>query len=173
MFHHRPKLRFYRCSSIRITSKIVRGKKSGHYWCLFRLTAKNQCFSTTKYFNVFIYVLPLLFPVQYPSFRSEPTSVVQSPGSAVRLWCSASPSSASVSWHFQGLPLDRDTLPGVELTQDSIRISNLTSRHAGVYQCVARFSHGAAVASRLARVALAGEENHASLHTSKRVEIKK
>ncbi|XP_013887566.1 cell adhesion molecule-related/down-regulated by oncogenes [Austrofundulus limnaeus] len=93
--------------------------------------------------------------LQYPSFLSEPTSVVQSPGSTVRLWCSVSLPSASVSWRFRGLPLDRDTLPGVELAQDSLRISNLTSRHAGVYQCVARFGHGPAVASRLAHVALA------------------
>ncbi|XP_037534245.1 cell adhesion molecule-related/down-regulated by oncogenes [Nematolebias whitei] len=92
---------------------------------------------------------------QRPSFLSEPSSVVQSPGSVVRLVCSVSPPSAVVSWRFRGLLLDRDTLPGVELDRDSLTISNLTSSHAGVYQCVARFSHGPAVASRLARVALA------------------
>lgn len=92
---------------------------------------------------------------QYPSFRSEPTSVVEAPGSAVRLQCSVNPPSALVSWRFRGLPMDRDTLPGVELGRDSLVISSLTPDHAGVYQCVARLSHGPPVASRLARVALA------------------
>uniref|UniRef100_A0A3B3YYF0 Cell adhesion associated, oncogene regulated n=1 Tax=Poecilia mexicana TaxID=48701 RepID=A0A3B3YYF0_9TELE len=92
---------------------------------------------------------------QYPSLRSEPTSVVQSPGSAVRLQCSASPPSAAVSWRFRGRPLDRDALPGVELGRGSLVISSLTPDHAGVYQCVAHSGRGPAVASRLARVALA------------------
>ncbi|XP_070399320.1 cell adhesion molecule-related/down-regulated by oncogenes isoform X1 [Nothobranchius furzeri] len=92
---------------------------------------------------------------QYPSFLSEPTSVVQSTGSVAHLQCSASPSSAVVSWLFQGLPLDQGALTGVEFKQDSLIISNLTSRHAGVYQCVARSGHGSAVVSRLARVAIA------------------
>lgn len=84
--------------------------------------------------------------------------MVQSPGSVVRLVCSVSPSSAAVSWRFRGLLLDRDAPPGVELGPDSLTISSLTSSHAGVYQCVARFGHGPAVASRLARVALAGTD---------------
>uniref|UniRef100_A0A3Q3AIH6 Cell adhesion associated, oncogene regulated n=1 Tax=Kryptolebias marmoratus TaxID=37003 RepID=A0A3Q3AIH6_KRYMA len=87
---------------------------------------------------------------QHPSFVSEPTSVVQSPGSAARLRCSASPPSAAVSWRFRGVLLERGALPGVELGRDSLVISNLTAAHAGVYQCVARLGHG-----RLARVALA------------------
>ncbi|KAM4743350.1 cell adhesion molecule-related/down-regulated by oncogenes [Anableps anableps] len=97
---------------------------------------------------------------QYPSLRSEPTSVVQSPGSVVRLQCLVSPPSAAVSWRFRGLPLDQDTLPGVELGQGSLVIPNLTPDHAGVYQCVARLGHGPAVASRLARVALAEIEEY-------------
>ncbi|XP_041850787.1 cell adhesion molecule-related/down-regulated by oncogenes [Melanotaenia boesemani] len=90
-----------------------------------------------------------------PSFRSEPASLVKSRGSVVRLQCLVSPPSAVVSWRFRGLPLDRDTLPGVEFSKSSLTISSLTPSHAGVYQCVARFDHGPAIASRLARVAVA------------------
>uniref|UniRef100_A0A672FVJ7 Cell adhesion associated, oncogene regulated n=1 Tax=Salarias fasciatus TaxID=181472 RepID=A0A672FVJ7_SALFA len=89
------------------------------------------------------------------SFSSEPASVVQSRGSAARLSCSVSPSSAVVSWRFRGRPLDSDTLPSVELSGGSLTISSLMPGHAGVYQCVARLGHGPAVASRLARVAIA------------------
>lgn len=112
---------------------------------------------------------------QYPSLRSEPTSVVQAPGSAVRLQCSVNPPSALVSWRFRGLPMDRDMLPGLELGRDSLVISNFTPDHAGVYQCVARLSHGPAVASRLARVALAGTltVNNLTLHTSLQRVLKK
>lgn len=69
-----------------------------------------------------------------------------------------SPSSAEVSWRFRGLPLDLDTLPGVELSEGSLTISSLKPGHVGVYQCVARLEHGPAVASRHARVAIAGTD---------------
>ncbi|XP_035479264.2 cell adhesion molecule-related/down-regulated by oncogenes [Scophthalmus maximus] len=92
---------------------------------------------------------------QYPSFSSEPASLVQSRGSVARLRCSADPPSATVSWRFRGLPLDQDTLPGVELNGGSLTISSLKPGHVGLYQCVARFDHGPAVASRLARVDIA------------------
>lgn len=92
---------------------------------------------------------------QYPSFHSEPASLVQSQGSVVHLQCSVSPPSAVVSWRFRGLPLDRDTLPSVELGSGSLTISSLMPSHAGVYQCVARLDHGPAIASRYARVAIA------------------
>ncbi|KAA8594104.1 hypothetical protein FQN60_004938 [Etheostoma spectabile] len=92
---------------------------------------------------------------QYPSFRSEPASVVQSPGSVARLLCLVSPPSASVSWRFRGRPLDRDNLSGVELNQGSLTISSLKPSHVGVYQCVARLDHGPAIASRHAHVAIA------------------
>ncbi|KAM4566828.1 cell adhesion molecule-related/down-regulated by oncogenes isoform 2-T3 [Odontesthes bonariensis] len=92
---------------------------------------------------------------QYPSFRSEPASLVKSRGSVARLQCLVSPPSATVSWRFRGLPLDRDTLPGVQLSKGSLTISTLTPSHAGAYQCVARLDHGPAIASRLARVVLA------------------
>ncbi|XP_024910728.1 cell adhesion molecule-related/down-regulated by oncogenes isoform X2 [Cynoglossus semilaevis] len=91
----------------------------------------------------------------YPSFSSEPSSVVQSKGSVVRLRCSVNPPSASVSWRFQGLPLNQDTLSGVELSGHSLLISSLKSNHVGVYQCVARLQHGPAIASSLARVDIA------------------
>lgn len=95
---------------------------------------------------------------QYPSFHSEPASLVQSQGSVVHLQCSVSSPSAVVSWRFRGLPLDRDTLPGVELGSGSLTISSLMPSHAGVYQCVARLDHGPAIASRYARVAIAGTD---------------
>ncbi|XP_060903064.1 cell adhesion molecule-related/down-regulated by oncogenes isoform X2 [Labrus mixtus] len=92
----------------------------------------------------------------YPSFLSEPSSLVQSQGSVARLRCSVTPSSAVISWRFRGLPLGRDTLPGLELDQGSLTISSLKPGHVGAYQCVARLGrHGPAVASRRARVAIA------------------
>ncbi|TKS80715.1 Cell adhesion molecule-related/down-regulated by oncogenes [Collichthys lucidus] len=92
---------------------------------------------------------------QYPSFLSEPASLVQSRGSAAHLHCLVSPPSAVVSWRFKGLPLVQDTLPGVELNAGSLTISSLKPGHVGVYQCVAHLGHGPAIASRHARVAIA------------------
>lgn len=92
---------------------------------------------------------------QYPSFRSEPASLVQSQGSAARLRCLVSPPSAVVSWRFGGLPLDQRSLAGVVLSEGSLTIPSLQPRHVGVYQCVARLDHGPAVASRRAHVAIA------------------
>ena len=73
-----------------------------------------------------------------------------------------------VSWRFRGRPLDQDTLPGVQLSQDSLTIPSLKPSHVGVYQCVARLDRGPAVASRHARVAIAGTdtENYPSVITS-------
>uniref|UniRef100_G3PF72 Cell adhesion associated, oncogene regulated n=1 Tax=Gasterosteus aculeatus aculeatus TaxID=481459 RepID=G3PF72_GASAC len=95
-----------------------------------------------------------LLSSQYPSFRSEPASLVQTRGSVARLLCLASPPSAIVSWRFGGRPLGRDTVPGVEIHEDSLIIPSLQPGHVGVYQCVARLDHGA-IASRHARVAIA------------------
>lgn len=95
---------------------------------------------------------------QLLSFQSEPTSLVQSRGSVARLRCLASPPSAVVSWRFGGLPLDKDTLPGLEITEDSLTISSLKLSHVGVYQCVARLDRGPAIASRQARVTIAGTD---------------
>ncbi|XP_030008692.1 cell adhesion molecule-related/down-regulated by oncogenes isoform X2 [Sphaeramia orbicularis] len=92
---------------------------------------------------------------QYPSFRSEPTSLVQSLGSVAHLRCSVNPPSAVVSWRFGGRPLDPDALPGLEISGGTLTISSLQPGHVGAYQCVARSEHGPAVASRQARVAIA------------------
>ncbi|KAM8903269.1 cell adhesion molecule-related/down-regulated by oncogenes isoform 1-T3 [Spinachia spinachia] len=92
---------------------------------------------------------------QYPSFRSEPASLVQTRGSVARLLCLASPPSATVSWRFGGRPLGQDTLPDVEIHEGSLTIPSLQHGHVGVYQCVARLDHGPAIASRHARVAIA------------------
>uniref|UniRef100_H3C632 Cell adhesion associated, oncogene regulated n=1 Tax=Tetraodon nigroviridis TaxID=99883 RepID=H3C632_TETNG len=88
-------------------------------------------------------------------FLSEPVSLVQSRGSVARLRCSASPSSAVVSWRFRGQPLDEAMLPGLEITEDSLTISSLNSEHVGAYQCVARLGHGSAIVSCPARIAIA------------------
>lgn len=95
---------------------------------------------------------------QHPWFLSEPASLVQSRGSVAHLRCSVSPPSAVVSWRFRGRPLDLASLPAVELDAGSLTISSLQPGHAGVYQCVARVDHGPAVASRHARVAIAGTD---------------
>ncbi|XP_031719430.1 cell adhesion molecule-related/down-regulated by oncogenes [Anarrhichthys ocellatus] len=92
---------------------------------------------------------------QYPSFRSEPASLVQGQGSVARLLCLVSPPSAAVSWRFRGRPLDQDTLPAVEIHEGSLTIPSLKPSHVGVYQCVARLANGPAIASRHARVAIA------------------
>lgn len=52
--------------------------------------------------------------------------------------------------------MDKATLPGLEITKDSLVISTLSSEHVGVYQCVARSDRGSAIASRPAHVAIAG-----------------
>ncbi|KAM6973767.1 cell adhesion molecule-related/down-regulated by oncogenes [Aplochiton taeniatus] len=92
---------------------------------------------------------------QYPSFRSEPVSVVQSPGSVARLRCVANPPGATVSWRFRGRPLDAAAQPEVEVSGGVLVIPRLRPRHVGVYQCVARLDHGTAIASRYARVDIA------------------
>ncbi|XP_033832713.1 cell adhesion molecule-related/down-regulated by oncogenes isoform X2 [Periophthalmus magnuspinnatus] len=92
---------------------------------------------------------------QYPSFLSEPSSVVQVAGSVVHLHCSVSPPSAVVSWHFKGRPLEQDALPGVEISGGSLNISSLKPSHVGHYYCVARLEKGLAVASSPAHVSIA------------------
>uniref|UniRef100_A0A8C4DEW8 Cell adhesion molecule-related/down-regulated by oncogenes n=1 Tax=Dicentrarchus labrax TaxID=13489 RepID=A0A8C4DEW8_DICLA len=90
--------------------------------------------------------------------QTPPASLVQSRGSVARLRCLVSPPSAVVSWRFRGLPLDQHTLPGVELNEGSLTISSLKPSHVGIYQCVAHLDHGSAIASRHARVAIAGTD---------------
>lgn len=97
-------------------------------------------------------------PAQYPSFLSEPASLIQIRGSVASLHCLVRPPSEVVSWLFRGLPLDAASLPGVRINTTSLRITSLQESHAGVYQCVARVGHGPAVASRRAHVAIAGTD---------------
>ncbi|XP_072309121.1 cell adhesion molecule-related/down-regulated by oncogenes isoform X3 [Eucyclogobius newberryi] len=92
---------------------------------------------------------------QYPSFLSEPSSVVHGAGSVVLLRCSVSPPSAVVSWHFKGRPLNQDVLPGVEIRGDSLTISSLKPSHVGHYYCVAHLDQGLAIASSPAHVSIA------------------
>ncbi|KAM9701173.1 cell adhesion molecule-related/down-regulated by oncogenes-like, partial [Menidia menidia] len=90
----------------------------------------------------------------FPSFLSEPASLIGSRGSAARLECVVSPPWASVSWRFRGSPLDPGSLPGLELFRGSLAISGLSGIHVGAYQCVATLDNGKAAASRLAHIAL-------------------
>lgn len=117
--------------------------------------------------NLFFSSAAVSLSAQYPSFLSEPASLVQSRGSVARLRCLVSPPSAVVSWRFRGLPLDEDSLPGLQINSSSLTITSLQPSHAGVYQCAARLGHGSAVASRRARVAVAGTDagNYPFVHT--------
>lgn len=134
---------------------------------IFLFWSETNVFARECVFVTLFFLCSCLLSAQYPSFLSEPSSLVQSRGSVARLRCLVSPSSAEVSWRFRGLPLDLDTLPGVELSEGSLTISSLKPGHVGVYQCVARLEHGPAVASRHARVAIAGTdvENYACVRS--------
>ncbi|KAK7883025.1 hypothetical protein WMY93_029199 [Mugilogobius chulae] len=92
---------------------------------------------------------------QYPSFLSEPSSVIQGAGSVVHLSCSVSPPSTVVSWHFKGRPLDQHLLPGLEISGGSLTISFLKPSHVGLYYCVARLDQGPAIVSSPAHVSIA------------------
>ncbi|KFQ34295.1 Cell adhesion molecule-related/down-regulated by oncogenes, partial [Merops nubicus] len=87
-----------------------------------------------------------------PRFISEPSSTVQRPGGPVRLRCSAEPSTARISWLFNGEPLD-SKVGEVEIQAGSLTILSLEVAMAGRYQCVASGSVGA-VRSRPATVAV-------------------
>uniref|UniRef100_A0A8C9TFY0 Cell adhesion associated, oncogene regulated n=1 Tax=Scleropages formosus TaxID=113540 RepID=A0A8C9TFY0_SCLFO len=88
------------------------------------------------------------------SFRSEPLSTVQRLGGVVRLRCSARPSTARLSWHFRGQPLDPSSTPGVRVRSGSLALPSLEPSQEGPYQCVAHSDSGA-IASRLAHVSIA------------------
>ncbi|KAG9273311.1 cell adhesion molecule [Astyanax mexicanus] len=97
------------------------------------------------------------------SFRTQPVSVVQKHGGAVTLHCVARPASASLTWLFQGQPLQPGTLPGIRVQPGSLSLSSLQPQHTGSYQCVAQSETGA-VTSRQARVTIADIEEFEETH---------
>ncbi|NXF10979.1 CDON protein, partial [Smithornis capensis] len=88
-----------------------------------------------------------------PRFISEPSSTVQKSGEPVHLHCSAEPSSAHLSWLFNGEPLD-SRVGEVEIQLGSLTIVSLSPATCGRYQCVVSSSVGA-VLSRPATVSMA------------------
>ncbi|NWV88582.1 CDON protein, partial [Machaerirhynchus nigripectus] len=87
-----------------------------------------------------------------PRFISEPSSTVQKSGEPVQLRCSAEPSTAHLSWLFNGEPLD-SRVGEVEIQSGSLTIVSLSPATCGRYQCVASGSVGA-VLSRPATVSM-------------------
>ncbi|XP_074018448.1 cell adhesion molecule-related/down-regulated by oncogenes [Numenius arquata] len=87
-----------------------------------------------------------------PHFISEPLSTVQKPGGPVQLHCSAEPSTARLSWLFNGEPLD-SKVGEVEIQSGALTILSLGLSTSGHYQCVANSSVGAIV-SRPATVSM-------------------
>ncbi|KAJ7305069.1 hypothetical protein JRQ81_010877 [Phrynocephalus forsythii] len=88
-----------------------------------------------------------------PHFISEPLSTIQKPGATVELHCSAEPSTAHVSWLFNGQKLHKNieqvvTVPG------SLTILSLSPSNSGIYQCIANNSIGAII-SKPAAVSIA------------------
>ncbi|KFP56063.1 Cell adhesion molecule-related/down-regulated by oncogenes, partial [Cariama cristata] len=79
-----------------------------------------------------------------PRFISEPLSTVQKSGGPVHLRCSAEPSTARLSWLFNGEPLD-SKVGEVEIQSGSLTIVSLGLSMSGRYQCVANSSVGAVV----------------------------
>ncbi|KAF2980183.1 hypothetical protein EK904_012431 [Melospiza melodia maxima] len=88
-----------------------------------------------------------------PRFISEPSSTVQKSGEPVQLRCSAEPSSAHISWLFNGEPL-KSRVGEVEMQAGSLTIVSLSPETCGRYQCVASSGVGA-VLSRPAAVSMA------------------
>uniref|UniRef100_A0A8B9LVY7 Cell adhesion associated, oncogene regulated n=1 Tax=Accipiter nisus TaxID=211598 RepID=A0A8B9LVY7_9AVES len=92
-----------------------------------------------------------------PRFISEPLSTVQKSGGPVQLRCSAEPSTAHLSWRFNGEPLD-SKVGEVEIQSGSLTIISLSLSTSGHYQCVANSSVGA-VLSRPATVSMGSLAN--------------
>ncbi|XP_035753384.1 cell adhesion molecule-related/down-regulated by oncogenes [Egretta garzetta] len=92
-----------------------------------------------------------------PRFISEPLSTVQKSGGPVQLRCSAEPSTAGLSWLFNGEPLD-SKVGEVEIQSGSLTIVSLSLSTSGRYQCVANSSAGAVV-SRPAMVSMGSLAN--------------
>ncbi|XP_028656291.1 brother of CDO isoform X1 [Erpetoichthys calabaricus] len=79
-----------------------------------------------------------------PSFTVQPASVVQKLGELVTLTCSVEPSTAAVSWQYNGQPLPANTSDlGVLVQRDTFIIPSLSTLNVGRYQCVARTASGA------------------------------
>ncbi|KAM9113946.1 cell adhesion molecule-related/down-regulated by oncogenes isoform 1-T3 [Pangshura tecta] len=79
-----------------------------------------------------------------PHFISEPLTTIQKPGVPVMLHCSAEPSTARISWMFNGQRLD-SRVEQVEVQPGSLTIFSLSPLNAGHYQCIANYSAGAIV----------------------------
>ncbi|XP_062450479.1 cell adhesion molecule-related/down-regulated by oncogenes [Rhea pennata] len=92
-----------------------------------------------------------------PRFISEPLSTVQKSGGPVQLHCSAEPSTALISWWFNGERLD-SRVGQVEIQSGSLTIVSLGPSASGYYQCVANSSVGAIV-SRPATVTIGSLDN--------------
>lgn len=88
-------------------------------------------------------------------FHTQPASVVQKQGSTVHLHCLVHPTSATVSWLFQGRALEPGSIPGVEVQPDRISVRSLQPQNTGTYQCLAHSDTGS-ITSQWARVTIAG-----------------
>ncbi|KAK2848195.1 hypothetical protein Q7C36_009877 [Tachysurus vachellii] len=104
------------------------------------------CMWTTLLFNC-PFALSLLF-------HTQPASVVQKQGSTVHLHCLVHPTSATVSWLFQGRALEPGSIPGVEVQPDRISVLSLQPQNTGTYQCLAHSDTGS-ITSQWARVTIA------------------
>uniref|UniRef100_A0A8C3RW49 Cell adhesion molecule-related/down-regulated by oncogenes n=1 Tax=Chelydra serpentina TaxID=8475 RepID=A0A8C3RW49_CHESE len=79
-----------------------------------------------------------------PHFISEPLSTIQKPGGPVKLHCSPEPSTARISWLFNGQRLD-SRVEQVEVQPGSLTIFSLSPSNSGHYQCIANYSADAIV----------------------------
>ncbi|NWR49380.1 CDON protein, partial [Regulus satrapa] len=99
-----------------------------------------------------------------PRFVSEPSSTIQKSGEPVQLRCSAEPSSAHISWLFNGEPLDSRE-GEVEIQSGSLTVVSLSPATCGRYQCVASSGVGA-VLSRPAAVSMGSLADFDALGTA-------
>ncbi|XP_064424723.1 cell adhesion molecule-related/down-regulated by oncogenes isoform X1 [Latimeria chalumnae] len=97
-------------------------------------------------FSVTVFLSSVSADLMAPKFTSDPLSTVQKPGGRVQLSCTADPSTAHISWLFNGQRLD-DEQNGVDLQPGSLTISSLRPSHVGQYQCIASTSVGAVVSN--------------------------
>ncbi|ETE71219.1 Cell adhesion molecule-related/down-regulated by oncogenes, partial [Ophiophagus hannah] len=88
-----------------------------------------------------------------PHFISEPLSTVQKPGATIKLYCSAEPSTAHLSWIFNGERLHKK-IEQVDPQPGSLTIFSLSPSNSGTYQCFANNSIGAII-SKPATVSVA------------------